>query len=104
MTEPRAAKRHFVEHESPLIFTDPDERRLAEISVPILFPKDQSMSATEIMAELPKLSPRERRRILDRILELDDEAEMLEERRHLADESFQMLDALEAEDAQNAAR
>lgn len=62
------------------------------------------MSATEIMAELPKLSPRERRRILDRILELDDEAEMLEERRHLADESFQMLDALEAEDAQNAAR
>lgn len=62
------------------------------------------MSATEIMAELPMLSPRERRRILDRILELDDEAEMLEERRHLADESFQMLDALEAEDAQNAAR
>ena len=54
------------------------------------------MSATEIMAELPKLSPRERRRILDRILELDDEAEMLEERRHLADEAFQMLDALEA--------
>ncbi|MBC7820267.1 MAG: hypothetical protein IAG10_25570 [Planctomycetaceae bacterium] len=49
------------------------------------------------MDELPKLSPRERRRILDRILELDDEAEMLEERRHLADESFQMLDALEAE-------
>ena len=62
------------------------------------------MSATEIMTELPKLSPRERRRILDRILELDDEAEMLEERRHLADESFQMLDALEAEDAQNATR
>ncbi len=30
------------------------------------------MSATEIMAELPKLSPRERRRILDRILELED--------------------------------
>ncbi len=62
------------------------------------------MSATEIMAELPKLSPRERRRILNRIMELDDESEMLEERRHLADESFQMLDALEAEDAQNAAR
>lgn len=62
------------------------------------------MSSTEILTELPKLLPRERRRILDRIMELDDEAEMLEERRHLADESFQMLDALEAEDAQNAAR
>ncbi len=61
------------------------------------------MSATEIIGELPKLSPRERRRILDRILELDDEAEMLEERRHLADETFQMLDALETADAQNSA-
>ncbi len=55
------------------------------------------MSATEIMDELPKLSPRERRRILDRILELDNEAELLKERRHLADEAFRMLDALEAE-------
>ena len=62
------------------------------------------MSATEIMSELPKLSSRERRRILDRLLELDDEAEMIEERRHCADEAFQMLDAMEAEDAQNAAR
>ena len=62
------------------------------------------MSAADIMAELPKLSPRERRRILDRMMELDDEAEMLEERRHLADEAFPMLDALEAEDVQNAAR
>lgn len=62
------------------------------------------MSATEILNELPMLSAKERRRILDRILELDDEAEMIEERRHRADEAFQMLDALEAEDAQNAAR
>ena len=61
------------------------------------------MSAIEIITELPKLSPRDRRRILDRLLELDDEAEMIEERRHLADEAFQMLDALESEDAQNAA-
>ena len=62
------------------------------------------MSTTEIIAELPKLSSRERRRILDRLLELDDEAEMIEEYRHCADEAFQMLDALEAEDAQNSAR
>jgi hypothetical protein len=55
------------------------------------------MSAAEIMAELPMLSPRERWRILDRILELDDQAEMLEERRHLADEAFPMLDAVRHE-------
>ena len=60
------------------------------------------MSTTEIIAELPKLSSRERRRILDRLLELDDEAEMIEEHWHYADEAFQMLDALEAEDAQNS--
>ena len=60
------------------------------------------MSTTEIIAELPKLSSRERRRILDLLLELDDEAEMIEERRHCADEAFQMLDALEAEDAQTS--
>ena len=60
------------------------------------------MSTTEIIAELPKLSSRERRRILDRILELDDEAKMIEERRHCADEALQMLDALEAEDAQSS--
>ncbi len=60
------------------------------------------MSATEIIAELPKLSSRERRRILNRLLELDDEAEMIEVHRHCADETFQMLDALEAEDAQNS--
>ena len=60
------------------------------------------MSTTEIIAELPKLSSRERRRILDRLLELDDEAKMIEERRHCADEAFQTLDALEAEDAQTS--
>ena len=33
-------------------------------------------------------------------MELNDEAEMIDEHRHCADETFQMLDALEAEDAQ----
>jgi hypothetical protein len=62
------------------------------------------MSKTEIIAELPKMTLRDRREILDRILELEAEAELLEERRRAADEAFQMLDSLEAEDAQNSAR
>mgnify|MGYP003390203974 CR=1 FL=1 len=64
--------------------------------------QNRTMSATEIIAELPKLSSRERQQILDRLLKLDGEAEMLEERRHCADEAFQVLDALEAEDAQTS--
>lgn len=60
------------------------------------------MSTTEIIAELSKLSSRERRRILDRFSELDDEAEMIEECRHCADEAFQKLDAAEADDAQTS--
>ncbi|HVC95902.1 MAG TPA: hypothetical protein VND64_19585 [Pirellulales bacterium] len=53
------------------------------------------MSKAEILAELPKLSPRDRREILEHIIELDPDAPMLEERRKLADETFRMLDALE---------
>ena len=61
------------------------------------------MSKAEILAELPKISRRERREIMDRILELDGQAELLEERRRLADEAFLMLDELEAADAANQA-
>ena len=62
------------------------------------------MSKTDIIAKLPKMTRRERREILERILELEDEAELLEERRRAADEAFQMHDSLEAADAQNSAR
>ena len=62
------------------------------------------MSFTDILAELPRLTQRQRREIADRALALDGEAEIIEERRHLADEAFRMLDALEDEDAKNAAR
>ena len=62
------------------------------------------MSYTDILAELPRLTQRQRREIAERALALDDEAQILEERRHLADESFRMLDALEDEDAKNRAR
>jgi hypothetical protein len=62
------------------------------------------MSATEILRELPKLSPSERRAILDRLIELDEDGELLNERRSQADEAFQLLDAMEAEDAEGQAR
>ena len=62
------------------------------------------MSASEIMTELPKLTLSERRRILERIMELESESDILEAHRQMADETFRMLDAMEAEDAHNAAR
>ena len=61
------------------------------------------MSYKDILAELPRLTQRERREIAERALALDDDARVLEERRHLADETFRMLDALEDEDAKNHA-
>jgi hypothetical protein len=57
------------------------------------------MSTAEIMAEIPRLSPDDRRRVLERIIEVDDEAASIEAARRTADEAFQMLDAMEAEDA-----
>ena len=53
------------------------------------------MSTSEILMELPKLSPLERQAILNRLLELND-GEVLEDRSRLADEAFQILDALES--------
>ncbi len=58
---------------------------------------NQTRTLDEILAELPKLSHEDRRRILDRILEIDDEAKSAETARRTADEAFQMLDAMEQE-------
>jgi hypothetical protein len=62
------------------------------------------MSTAEILAELPSLSREDRRRILDRILEMENEAQSAETIRRTADEAFGMLDAMEAEDAANQSR
>ena len=62
------------------------------------------MSTSEILSELPKLSRVERQAILNRLIELDEDAEVLDERRRQADEAFQMLDAMEAADAESDAR
>ena len=56
------------------------------------------MSTAEILAEIPKLSREDRRRILDRILEMEDEAQSVEAICRMADGAFQMLDAMEAEE------
>jgi len=62
------------------------------------------MSTAEILAEIPKLSSNDRRRLLDRLLELEDEAAAVESARRTANEAFLMLDAMEAEDAAGKSR
>ncbi len=62
------------------------------------------MSTAEILAEIPNLSPEDRRRLLDRILEIEDEAASVEAMRRMADETFLMLDVMEAEDAASQSR
>ena len=54
------------------------------------------MNAAEIIAELPNLSHEDRRRILERIQEVEDETEEAEELARLANESFQASDAAES--------
>ena len=63
-----------------------------------------SMSTAEILAEIPKLSSEDRRRLLDRLLEVEDDTALIEAARRTADETFQMLDAMEAEDAASQSR
>ena len=62
------------------------------------------MSKADIAAELPKLSHQDRRDIMRLLFELEQDAETLAECDRLALERFQMLDALEAKDAQIPAR
>jgi hypothetical protein len=62
------------------------------------------MSAAEILTELPKLTHAERREIARRVFELEDQAQILKDADLRANESFLMLDAMEAEDAQKQPR
>jgi hypothetical protein len=62
------------------------------------------MSQAEILAEIPKLSHAERREIMRRIFEAEEDAATLVECDSHALERFQMLDAMEAEDEKNATR
>ena len=58
------------------------------------------MSASEIIAELPKLSREERRRLAAAIFDLEDEADVLRDCDRRADDHFRMLDAMEEVDAE----
>jgi hypothetical protein len=54
------------------------------------------MSASEIIAELPKLSLADRRRLAGAIFDLEADTELLRDCDKRADEHFAMLDDLEA--------
>lgn len=54
------------------------------------------MSTSEIIAELPKLSLADRRRLAGAIFDLEADAELLRDCDKRADERFAMLDDLEA--------
>ena len=56
------------------------------------------MSSTEIIAELPRLTHRERREIVRRILSIEEETAILADCDRHADERFLTLDAMEAQD------
>ena len=57
------------------------------------------MSKEKIIAELPRLSPKDRREIAKLIFDLEQDKKTLAECDRLADERFRMLDRLEENDA-----
>ena len=57
------------------------------------------MSAREMIDELPTLTHDERRALARRIFELEEDAQVLTDCDRRAGANFQILDALEAEDA-----
>lgn len=61
------------------------------------------MSAAEIIAELPKLSLAERRRLAGAIFDLEAEADLLWDCDQRAAERFAVLDAMESEDGSTSA-
>jgi len=62
------------------------------------------VSASEILAELPKLSRQERRRLAAAIFDLEEEADLLRDCDRRADEDFRILDVMEEKDAQAGSR
>ncbi len=56
------------------------------------------MSTLQILTELPLLSHADRREIVRRLIELEEDAQILADCDRNADANFQLLDAMEAED------
>lgn len=59
------------------------------------------MTAREMIDELPTLTHDERRALARRIFELEEDAQVLADCDRGADANFQLLDAMEAEDARH---
>jgi len=59
------------------------------------------MSATEIIAELQKLTHEERREVARQLFALEEDAQILADSDRRANENFLLLDAMEAKDAGN---
>jgi len=57
-----------------------------------------------MIAELPKLSRRERRQLAAAIFELEEEVDLLHDCDRRADERFRMLDMMEKEDGETQPR
>ena len=62
------------------------------------------MSAREMIAELPSLTHDERRALARSIFELEENAQVLADCDRRTDANFQILDAMEDDDARRAAR
>jgi len=62
------------------------------------------VSTSEILAELPKLSHQERRRLAAAIFDLEEEANLLRDCDRRADEHFRILDMMEEKDAETGSR
>jgi len=60
------------------------------------------MSAAEIMAELPRMTVRERREIARRLFDLEADAEALRTADKTADQAFQILDQMEGDGSAKA--
>ncbi len=63
----------------------------------------RTMSKVQIAAELPNLSREDRRELARLIFEMEGDAEVLRDCDRRADERFQMLDAMEAQDGKASA-
>ena len=61
------------------------------------------MSKNEILAALPRLSRAERRQIVKRVFDLEEDRQVLEDCDRRADGNFLMLDKMEAENAKASA-
>ena len=60
------------------------------------------MSVAEIMAELPRMTVRERREIARRLFDLEADAEALRTADETADQAFQILDQMEGDGSAKA--